>query len=137
MRAHYRRLAAQTDQADGLPTGSEWEAAARGPDGPACAYRDTLDRSRANTLETHLRATLPVVVFPTGDGPSRAADRTGNVKEWLADVATERGQGAVHSVRPARGGSWNLDSAVACSSVGEKHLPELRAYDIGLRVIVS
>jgi formylglycine-generating enzyme required for sulfatase activity/class 3 adenylate cyclase len=126
-RAYCAWLRAQTGQPFRLLTEAEWEAAARGPAGRRFAYGDTLDRWRANTMETHLRQVAPIGLFPDGDTPEGLADMAGNVYTWTstawgadpetsafpypyaADDGREAADTAPDVQRIIRGGSWYDD----------------------------
>ena len=86
-----------------LPTGDEWEAAARGHDGRSWPWGNTFDPERCACAESGCGWTVPVTAHPDGAGPSGAEQLAGNVWEWVAD----RMPGGW---RAARGGSW-LDHA--------------------------
>lgn len=80
----------QSGQAVRLPTEVEWEAGARGGDGRRYAWGDAFDRTKANTLETQVRRSTPVGVFPSGDTPDGATDYSGNVEEWTTSLWGEQ-----------------------------------------------
>jgi formylglycine-generating enzyme required for sulfatase activity len=86
-----------------LPTGDEWEAAARGADGRDWPWGDAFDSERCACVEAGCGWTVPVTAHPDGAGPFGAEQLAGNVWEWVAD-RREDGWGTV------RGGSW-LDHA--------------------------
>jgi formylglycine-generating enzyme required for sulfatase activity len=88
-RAYCNWLAAQTGLAMRLPTEVEWEAAARGWEARLYPWGNELDPLKANTCETHVRATTPVGVFPDGDTPEGVADLGGNVNEWTSSLLCE------------------------------------------------
>jgi formylglycine-generating enzyme required for sulfatase activity len=87
-----------------LPTGDEWEAAARGLDGRAWPWGDVFEPGRCATAETAPGWTVPVTAHPEGASAFGAFDMAGNVWEWVLD-ATEDG-----AWRSCRGGSY-LDHA--------------------------
>jgi formylglycine-generating enzyme required for sulfatase activity len=87
-----------------LPTGGEWEAAARGRDGRAWPWGPTFDEERCACVEAGAGWTAPVRAHPDGAAPCGAEQLAGNVWEWVADPPDEDGWRAV------RGGSY-LDHA--------------------------
>jgi formylglycine-generating enzyme required for sulfatase activity len=82
-----------------LPSGDEWEALARGPDGRAYPWGDVFDDSRCACAESGWGWTAPVTAHPEGASPFRAEQLAGNVWEWVSD-RTPDGWGVV------RGGSY-------------------------------
>jgi formylglycine-generating enzyme required for sulfatase activity len=86
-----------------LPTGDEWEAAARGADRRPWPWGDIFDAERCACAESGWGWTRPVTAHPDGAGPFGAEQQAGNVWEWVAD-RTPDGWGVV------RGGSY-LDHA--------------------------
>jgi formylglycine-generating enzyme required for sulfatase activity len=87
-----------------LPTGDEWEAAARGADARPWPWGETFDAGRCACAEAGTGWTEPVTAHPDGAAPCGAEQLAGNVWEWVADPADEDGWRAV------RGGSY-LDHA--------------------------
>jgi formylglycine-generating enzyme required for sulfatase activity len=87
-----------------LPTGDEWEAAARGEDGRAWPWGEVFDPERCACVESGWGWTAPVTAHPAGASPCGAEQLAGNVWEWVSD-ATEDG-----AWRAVRGGSY-LDHA--------------------------
>jgi formylglycine-generating enzyme required for sulfatase activity len=86
-----------------LPTGVEWEAAARGTDGRRWPWGDVFDPDRCACAEAATGWTVPVTTHPTGAGPTGTEQMAGNVWEWVADPPTD-------GWRCVRGGSY-LDYA--------------------------
>ena len=82
-----------------LPTGTEWEAAARGDDERPWPWGDTFDAERCNCAEAAWGWTVPVRAHPDGAAPCGAEQLAGNVWEWVSDER-EDGWGVV------RGGSY-------------------------------
>ena len=87
-----------------LPTGDEWEAAARGEDGRAWPWGEVFDPECCACVESGWGWTAPVTTHPPGASPCGAEQLAGNVWEWVSD-ATEEG-----AWRAVRGGSY-LDHA--------------------------
>jgi formylglycine-generating enzyme required for sulfatase activity len=87
-----------------LPTGDEWEAAARGADGRDWPWGPAFDPERCNCAEAGWGWTVPVDAHPGGASPCGAEQLAGNVWEWVADPPDE------HGWRTVRGGSY-LDTA--------------------------
>jgi formylglycine-generating enzyme required for sulfatase activity len=69
-----------------LPTGDEWEAAARGPEGRIWPWGDVFDPERCNCAEAAWGWTVPVTAHPGGASPCGAEQLAGNVWEWVADA---------------------------------------------------
>jgi formylglycine-generating enzyme required for sulfatase activity len=86
-----------------LPTGSEWEAAARGHDARSWPWGRAFDPDRCACAEAGAGRTVPVTSHPGGASPCGAEQLAGNVWEWVADPP-------VDSWRAVRGGSY-LDHA--------------------------
>ncbi len=82
-----------------LPTGREWEAAARGHDGRPWPWGHAFDLERCACAESGIGATAPVTSHPSGASPCHAEQLAGNVWEWVADPPVE-------GWRAVRGGSY-------------------------------
>jgi formylglycine-generating enzyme required for sulfatase activity len=86
-----------------LPTGHEWEAAARGHDARPWPWGPTFDPERCACVESGAGRPVPVTSHASGASPCGAEQLAGNVWEWVADPP-------VDSWRAVRGGSY-LDHA--------------------------
>jgi formylglycine-generating enzyme required for sulfatase activity len=95
-----------------LPTGDEWEAAARGAEARTWPWGDVFEAERCNSVESAWGWTVPVRAHPSGAGPGGAEQLSGNVWEWVGDPPDDDGW------RTVRGGSyldtsWGVRSARA------------------------
>jgi formylglycine-generating enzyme required for sulfatase activity len=114
-----------------LPTGDEWEAAARGPDGCAWPWGDVFDPERCACVEAGSGWTVPVTAHPAGAAPCGAEQLAGNVWEWVAD-RTEDGEW-----RAVRGGcyldhAWGVRAARVLSAD-----PARATFTTGFRIAVA
>jgi serine/threonine protein kinase len=66
-----------------MPTGDEWEKAARGPDGLLYPWGGKFDKSRCNGAEAEIGDTTEVDQFPSGASPYGCLQMVGNVSEWV------------------------------------------------------
>ena len=82
-----------------LPTGGEWEAAARGHDGRPWPWGHVFDPDRCACAEAGVGRTAPVTSHRSGASPCGAEQLAGNVWEWVADPPVE-------GWRAVRGGSY-------------------------------
>jgi formylglycine-generating enzyme required for sulfatase activity len=114
-----------------LPTGDEWEAAARGDDGRPWPWGATFDSERCNCAEAAWGWTVPVRTHPGGAGPCGAEQLAGNVWEWVADPADADGW------RRLRGGcyldhAWGLRASRALPADPDRATPTT-----GFRIVIE
>ncbi|MFU8802232.1 MAG: formylglycine-generating enzyme family protein [Bradymonadaceae bacterium] len=120
-----------------LPTGDQWEKAARGTRGNLFPWGDVWGSDKGNWGEADITRTLavgkldgfawtaPPGSFPDGKSPYGAYDMAGNVAEWV------RGEDAL--VGHARGGSW-ISNPFDLRTTGRLELKtDVRRTDVGFR----
>jgi formylglycine-generating enzyme required for sulfatase activity len=117
-----------------LPTGDEWEFAARGGLGYAASYYPTgafISPTLAN-YGSSVRITYAVAVGSYASNGFGLYDMAGNVWEWCADKVS-----GADSLRAIRGGSYGDEAVILRSS--NRSLVDVRTMDptAGLRVVVT
>jgi len=120
-----------------LPTGEEWERAARHTDGRAYPWGNTFDRNRLSCEEFwkpegtwhKIGSTTVVGQFPEGNSPAGTSDQSGNVWEWTNSWYEDKKVNRV-----VRGGSWDGSSVTARCAVRYRNVPDLFLDNIGFRV---
>ena len=114
-----------------LPTEIEWEKAARGPESFVFGYGNIYRRYAANQESGSLRE--------GARGPANGFglfDMTGNAFEWTSDAFQAHGPfGAASGFQVLRGGSFILDGMYLRNSFRMRQRPDVRADDIGFRVV--
>ena len=149
-RAYARWLSAQTGRRFRLPTGDEWEHAARAgtagprwwrPDSVACRFANLSDQRRADAHnggvsdpakffacdDGHL-FTAPVASYrPNGWG---LFDMLGNVWEWTTDCVVAGCQSVFD-----RGGSWTNSPRYVRSASKHPEKAEARTTVLGFRLV--
>ena len=114
-----------------LPTGDEWEAAARGGAARTWPWGDAFESERCNCADAGWGWTVPVTAHPRGASSCGAEQLAGNVWEWVADPPDADGW------RMVRGGSyldtgWGLRAARALPADPERATPTT-----GLRIVIQ
>ena len=124
-------LARTLDRPVRLPTGDEWEAAARGRDGRAWPWGEVFDPERCNSVESGWGWTVPVHAHPEGAAACGAEQLAGNVWEWVGEPSDDDGW------RSVRGGSY-LDTAwgVRCARALPAD-PERATPTTGFRIAID
>jgi formylglycine-generating enzyme required for sulfatase activity len=113
-----------------LPSGDEWERAARGRDGRLYPWGNVFDPRVANTGEGPLPAPSDVGTFAADRTEEGVTDVAGNVRQWTADTETRRG-GAVHFMRGASYAAPGLVYALTFLRVAAD--ADVSAPDLGFR----
>lgn len=128
-----------------LPIESEWEYAARGPDGVIYPWGNTLNTNYA-VWNRGFQGTSEVGSIPEGASWVGAMDMSGNVWEWIGtlyqpypyDVADSQSSYQVDSSAPraVRGGSWSdtFDVYLRGTTRGGSN-PELAEWFTGFRCV--
>jgi len=129
-----------------IPSGREWEKAARGEKGQTFPWGDEPDRSRANV---GLVTLLPADAFPKGASPYGALQTIGNAWEWVNDMRSPTQEDVddfVKRVQPplasddlwyaVRGGGFDSQQLTPLLMTDSKAAPQRwRSNDIGFRCV--
>ena len=132
-----------------LPSETEWEAAARGPQSSTFPWGGEFDCERANLYDPDTRCNdgysepSPVGSFPEGVSWCGAYDLTGNVWEWTAKPFWEYSL-KNETIEPdstgqyvLRGGSWGYPPAFSRSAYRYLVPPDADYLAVGFRCVVS
>jgi len=126
--AYCRWLAEETGKDYRLPTEEELEKAARGEKDKLYPWGDDFDERQANTFESVLLATTPVMMYPGGRSDYGVLDLSGNVWEWTSSMFVQEERYPV-----LRGGSWLNPSDDARCAHRVWSLPLDRLDNVGFR----
>jgi len=136
-------LSEKTGQRYRLPTESEWEFAAAGPEGLEFPWGNDFRFDHANTAEVGLFASTPIGVFVEGASPFGVLDMAGNVEEYVADAYQAYPGGVLVSdhlteihgtYRVARGGTFARFRDLARTRRRHGYNPNASVYAMGFRL---
>ena len=113
-----------------LPSGDEWERAARGTTGRLFPWGNDFDPNAANTGESPERAAVSVGRYAGDLSPDGVHDMAGNVREWTL----EERQIGDRPGRVIRGAAWNSTGEVyGLAHVKFAAEPAYRSVSLGFR----
>lgn len=122
-----------------LPSGQEWEKAARGTNGNIYPWGNDYDIAKCNCYESDHGDTLPVDAYENGKSPYGCFQMTGNVAEWVNESHEQS-----DDFKNIRGGNWSescdfigitfwnsrfLRMNAAEDTVGFRVVREVQTYD--------
>lgn len=120
-----------------LPSGAEWEKAARGEDGRLYPWGNEFDPARANIGGKP--GLLPVGSFPDGASPCGALDMCGNAWEWITDTYDDHERLGVAGYERGiiRGGAYSYSPFQGRATYLGFESEDLVCGDLGFRCVVD
>ncbi len=127
--AYARWLSRRTGKTWRLPSETEWEKAARGPDGRRFPWGDDFKPALLNSHDLGPFDTVPVGRHPNGNSPYGLVDPAGQVFEW---TSTKNGETRFI----VKGGSWDDKGCGVCRPAARHSRPAtLKHILIGFRLV--
>jgi formylglycine-generating enzyme required for sulfatase activity len=118
-----------------LPTETEWDLAAQGPEGNLWPWGNQFLPGHANLAgdEDGYPQASPVGSFPQGSSPYGVLDLIGNVWEWVSDDAGADAKDSKKVLRVLKGGSWLTSPQALAVSSRSVTDPALKKSTFGFR----
>ncbi len=115
-----------------LPTSEEWQLASRGVYGRLYPWGNEWDKNRCcNSVETPVKSTVKIGLYPAGTSPYGIHDMAGNVWEWTGSILQDIDDYII------QGGSWFNFHEKSFYNTFTNHRPPDNCYNnVGFRCIL-